>query len=71
MSWSRDVFSSMVSDISYDDEKMEMTVRWLRGRRSSIFEGVPEDVALEAAKAASVGVYINEELKPFYKHRYA
>ena len=70
MNWSRDVFSSMVSRIAYDDETMEMTVIWKRGK-SSVYEGVPEDVALEASKSASVGAYINEEVKPLYKHRYA
>ena len=59
----------MVSSIAYDGEAKEMYVTWTRGKRS-IFSGVPEDVALQAANAASVGQYMNMEIKPYYGHRY-
>ena len=69
MDWDKQVYSSMVSSIAYDGEAKEMYVTWTRGKRS-IFSGVPEDVALQAANAASVGQYMNTEIKPYYGHRY-
>ena len=59
----------MVQSIGYDSEMEEMTVVWKNGRRSA-YSGVPEDVALGAANAASVGQFINSEIKPNYGHRY-
>lgn len=70
MSWTQSVFSSMVSEISYDDGTQEMIVTWAKAGRTSIYSGVPEDVAQAAANAPSVGQYMNTEVKPFYKHRY-
>ena len=70
MSWMKSVFSSMVSEVGYDDEAGEMLVVWAKGGRTSAYAGVPEDVALEVAHAASVGQYINSEIKPNYSHRY-
>ena len=69
MSWQNSVFSSNVSEIGYDDETGEMLVVWNSGRTSA-YAGVPEDVALQASKAPSVGQFLNTEIKPFYAHRY-
>jgi hypothetical protein len=69
MSWTKAVYSSMVSEIGYDDEAEELVVRWARGKESG-YKGVPEDVAIECANAPSVGEYINSEIKPSYPHRY-
>ncbi len=70
MSWSRSVFSSMVQEIAYDDNAQEMIVTWKSGR-TSVYSGVPEDVALGVANAPSVGQAMNSEIKPNYGHRYA
>jgi hypothetical protein len=70
MSWSRSVFSKMVQEIAYDDDAQEMIVTWNSGR-TSIYSGVPEDVALSVANAPSVGQAMNQEIKPNYNHRYA
>lgn len=67
--WERSVYSTMVSAIGYDAEREEMLVTWANGRQSA-YSGVPEDVALNAANAASVGQFINSEVKPSYAHRY-
>lgn len=67
--WSKDVYSSNVSSIGYDEEKKEMYVTWTRGKRS-IYSGVPEQLAIDVANAASVGSMLNAEVKPFYAHRY-
>jgi len=70
MSWMKSVYSSMVSEIGYDDETGEMLVRWANSGKTSAYAGVSEDVAFEAAQAASVGQYINSEIKGQYGHRY-
>jgi KTSC domain len=70
MSWSRPVYSSMVSAISYDSDKEEMAVTWARGGRTSVYSGVSEGLADEVSRAPSVGGMINSDIKPFYSHRY-
>lgn len=69
MTWERSVFSSMVQAIGFEAESGEMIVTWKNGRQSA-YSGVPEDVAMQAATAASVGQFINSEIKPIYAHRY-
>ena len=71
MAWTRNVFSSHVESISYDDEAQTMTVTWKSGkRRTSVYEGVPEDVADQASRAASVGSFLRENVKGKHAHRY-
>jgi KTSC domain len=69
MSWTKNVFSTMVQEIGYDSDKEEMTVVWNNGRQSA-YSGVPEDVALDVAHAASVGAAMNSMIKGQYGHRY-
>lgn len=66
--WDQDTFSSMVSSIGYDDEAGVMFVTFNTGKTYA-YQGVPEDVARDAANAASVGNYINEEIKGRYQYR--
>ena len=71
MAWTRAVFSSHVSQITYDPETQQMTVTWSSGkRRTSVYEGVPEDVADQASRAASVGSFLRENVKGRHNHRY-
>jgi KTSC domain len=72
MSWMKSVFSSMVSEVGYDDETQELLVKWARGSKMSAYSGsgMSEDVASECANAASVGEYLNSEIKPNYSPRY-
>jgi len=70
MSWMKAVYSTMVSEVGYDDETGEMLVRWAKSGKTSAYAGVPEDVAIDASKAASVGEFINSEVKPHYGHKY-
>jgi len=67
-SWSKDVFSSMVQVISYDPDSQTMTITYNNGR-SYAYAGVPEDVALDASNAASVGEFVNSEIKGRYSYR--
>ena len=72
MSWMRPVYSSMVAEVGYDDETKSLLVLWARGNKTSAYEGVPEEIALDLAdgKIASVGEYMNSEIKNQYPHRY-
>ena len=69
MSWSRPVFSSNVQEIGWNEDTGEMTVLWNSGKRSA-YAGVPEELALQASKAASVGSFLNDEIKGQFAHRY-
>lgn len=69
MSWSQPVYSSMVSEVGYDDERKELLVTWKNGKRS-VYAGVPEETAQELANAPSVGTMLNNDIKPYYQHRY-
>lgn len=69
MSWSRSVYSTNVSEVGYDSDSGELLITWNSGKTSA-YAGVSEDVADACARAASVGTYINNEIKPYYSHRY-
>jgi hypothetical protein len=60
----------MVAEVGYDDDLKAMVVRWARSGKTSAYIGVPEDVAVDCSKAASVGEFINSDIKPNYEHRY-
>lgn len=69
LSWEQNVYSKMAQSIGYDADAGEMIVTWSRGK-TSIFEGVPEELARRIANAPSVGQMINSEIKGKYVHRY-
>ena len=69
MSWSKSVFSSNVREVGYDEESGDLLITWNSGKRSA-YSGVPEDLAEQCAKAASVGSFLNSEIKPNFSHRY-
>lgn len=69
MSWTRNVFSSMVNEVGWDSETSDLLITWNNGRKSA-YAGVPEDVANDLANAPSVGGMINSQIKPYYSHRY-
>lgn len=69
MSWTRQVYSSNVSEVAYDPETKELFITWTRGKRS-IYSEVPEELAEQLVNAASVGTMLNAEVKPYYGHRY-
>lgn len=73
MSWMKPVYSSMVSEVGYDPETKELLVRWARGSKTSAYgPDFPEEEAQNLAdgRVASVGEYLNSEVKPNYGHRY-
>ncbi len=70
MSWSQNVASSNVSSVSYDSDTSELEVTWMKSGKTSVYSGVPEDVAVRLANAPSVGSMLNNEIKPYYAHHY-
>lgn len=68
--WTKDVYSSNVQSVGYNDETKEMLITWTRGKRS-IYSGVPAELAEQVANAPSVGSMLNAEIKPYFSHRYA
>ena len=68
MPWAKNVFSSMVSAVAYDEETAELMVTWAKSGKTSIYAGVPEGVALDLSNAPSVGQMVNTEIKPYYQH---
>lgn len=69
MSWTRNVFSTMVNEVGWDSETSDLLITWNNGRKSA-YAGVPEDVANDLANAPSVGGMMNSQIKPYYSHRY-
>lgn len=68
--WSKDVISSNVSNVAYEEEGSRLIITWSKGSRRSVYEGVPEDVATQLASAPSVGAMLNSDIKPYYSHSY-
>ena len=64
------VFSSHVSSVGYDAQAQELHVEWDSGK-TSIYSGVPADVADECQKSWSVGGYLRDQIKGRFSHRYA
>jgi hypothetical protein len=71
MSWTKDVFSTMVSSVGWDDSTNELIITWAKSGKTSAYAGFDEAKALELANAPSVGQMINTEIKSSGKpHRY-
>jgi len=68
MTWEKSVYSTMVQSIGYDADREAMVVTWSNGSQGE-YSGVPEDVAVSCSNAASVGQFINSEIKPIYAYR--
>lgn len=63
MSWMKPVFSSMVSEVGWDDSTGELLVTWAKTGRMSAYQGFDEAKAIELSNALSVGQMINSEIK--------
>ena len=68
MSWTKQVYSSMVQEIGWDDEAGELTVTFNNGQTYA-YTGTDEGLAIEGSKAPSVGQWVNTELKGKYQFR--
>lgn len=63
------VFSDAVDRIGHDPETQELYVTWKEGR-TSVYTGVPQDVAQDVTNSWSVGKALRERVIPNYQHRY-
>lgn len=66
MSWMKPVFSSMISEVGWDDDTQEMLVKFSKNGKTAAYKGADEGLALELSKASSVGSMFLEQVKPFY-----
>ena len=63
------VFSSTVQHISHDPSTGDMSVAWKDGK-TSVYKGVPADLAQQVANAPSVGKALHALVKPHFTHEY-
>ena len=66
----KSVNSSQVDSIGYDASTQELHVTWNRSLKTSVYEGVPPEVAHEVVNAWSVGQALATTIKPHYPHKY-
>ena len=69
-SWSKSVYSSRVTTVAWNEDTRMIEVTWAKGGKVSAYGPASEEVALNLANAASVGIMINQEIIPNYPHRY-
>lgn len=65
----KSVYSSHVNIVSYDDETQELSVKWDTGK-TSIYAGVPPEIANQVMNSWSVGTALHQVVKGKYEHRY-
>ena len=66
---SKNVFSSHIDRVSYDDAKQVMKVTYQNGK-TSVYAGVTPDAAKEVFSAESVGKAIHKEIRGQFEHSY-
>jgi KTSC domain len=64
----REVYSNRVASIGYEDGKL--AVKWAKGGRTSVYTGVPEELAREVMNAPSVGSALRLSIEGSYPHSY-
>lgn len=67
---SKSVYSSHVDTVKHDDETNELHVRWDTGK-TSIYSGVPANLATEVMNSWSVGTALHTKVKGKFDHRYS
>lgn len=63
------VFSTTVEHVAHDAETGDLSVRWKDGK-TSVYAGVPADLARQVANAPSVGKALHGMIKGKFEHRY-
>lgn len=66
----RNVFSTDVASVGYDDESGELLVKWVRGNRISSYANVPLSLFDQLSKTWSVGRMLASDVKGKFPHRY-
>jgi len=64
----KEVYSNRVAEIGYDDGKL--AVKWAKGGRTSVYTGVPEQLANEVMNAPSIGQALKMSIEGVYPHSY-
>lgn len=62
MSWSKQVFSDVISEVGWDDDAQAMIVTFKNGATWA-YEGTDESFADELSKAASPGGMFHSQIK--------
>ncbi len=63
-----EVYSNRVASIGYEDGKL--AVQWAKGGKTSVYSGVPEQLANEVMNAASVGQALKLSVEGVYPMTY-
>ena len=64
-SWSKPVFSEMISEVGWDEDTQELTVTFKKGGKTAAYKGFEEGTADQLSRAPSVGSMFLSEIKPF------
>lgn len=64
-SWSKPVFSSLLSEVGWDEENQELTVTFAKSGKTAAYKGFDEGKAISLSHAASAGGTFLAEIKPF------
>ena len=65
----RGVYSDVASHVGHDQDAKELHVRWKDGK-TSIYSGVPAELADSVTTTWSVGKAIHTQIKGKFPHRY-
>lgn len=69
MSWNKQVFSSMITNVGFDDENNELLVTFTNGKTCA-YQNATEELALDLSRAPSVGEMFNAQVKGQFPFRY-
>jgi hypothetical protein len=65
MPWSKPVFSSMISEVGWDESTEELLVTFAKNGKTAAYKGFDEGKAEQLSRAPSVGGMFLDEIKPF------
>lgn len=63
--WSKSVFSEMVSEVGWDGDTEELLVTFIKNGKTAAYKGFDEGTAERLSRAASVGGTVLSEIRPF------
>jgi hypothetical protein len=64
-SWSKSVYSSLLSEVGWDEANQELTVTFAKNGKTAAYKGFDEGKATELSYAPSAGSMFLHEIKPF------
>lgn len=64
----RSVYSSRVDSIGFENGRL--FVRWAKGGKTSVYEGVPEELADQVMRSPSIGSALRMSIENQYPHSY-